>query len=145
MQRRPAVSRGACVQLRTQARFGLGQGVDALRQRAVIEHGAADEQRDSCARKNFPDDADRVLAEAPGGISRGRIDEIDQVVRYGRTLYGGRLCGTDVHPAVNLRGVEADDFDRVRRGKPHCQPRLAAGGRTQENKNGGPTRLTGHP
>ena len=111
MQSRPAVLRGLRFELCAQRRIGRRQFVHAERQRAVVEHGAADQQRRMSARAYGLDRGQRVGAEATGGIALGGLDQVDQVMRHARPLGRVRLGRADVHAAVDLSGIDADDLD----------------------------------
>ena len=39
-----------------------------------------------------------------------RIGDVDEVMRDGGALLGRRLGGADVHAAIDLHGIHADDF-----------------------------------
>ena len=132
MQRRPAVARGARIDLRAQSGFGLRQRVDALRQGSVVKHRAANQQRNFPSSQDFKDDAGGVFPEAARGIGPGRVEQVDEVMGDGAPFRRRGLRGADIHAAVDLRRIDADDLDRVLRSEFHRQPRLAAGGGAQQ-------------
>ena len=55
--------------------------------------------------------AARVAPEARRLIAVVGIDDVDEVMRHRRALGGCRLAGGDVHEAVDLAGVGADDLE----------------------------------
>src|SRR5437764_12951092 len=77
----------------------------------------------------------RILRETGGGIRFGGIDDVDQMMRNAHTRGRIRLRGSDVHAAVDLGGVDANDLAMqakrqlereralARRGRPHQQNR----------------------
>jgi hypothetical protein len=48
--------------------------------------------------------------KAGSGISFGRCDEIDQVMRNACACRHIGFRGADIHAAIHLRGIDADDF-----------------------------------
>jgi hypothetical protein len=64
VQRRPAFRRRLAVDLRAHRDVGAGQRVQPLRERAVVQHGAANQQRDSSFRKNLRDRVQGIMPEA---------------------------------------------------------------------------------
>ena len=121
MQRRPAALARLGVDGGAHFGIGLRQGVEPADQRPVVEHRAADDQRDLASRQNFSDRPDRLLAPAARGIAAVRIDDIDQVMRHGRALGGARLGGADVEAAIHLRRVHRHDLERRALGELECQ------------------------
>jgi hypothetical protein len=109
---RVAALGGLGIDLRAQAWTGGRQVVEAAHERAVVEHRAADEERQPAARQDVLRHADRVFAPPAGRISLVRIDEVDEVVRNVHALGGGRLGRADVHVAVHERGIDRYDFNR---------------------------------
>ena len=97
------------VDLRADVRTCDGQLVQALGEGAVVEHRAADEQRDSSPCLNLRDRAHRVLAEASRGVALGRIDQVDQVVRHARGVRPARAwrcrCPCRGRPAPSRRST----------------------------------------
>src|SRR5690606_38384380 len=79
-------------------------------QRLVIEHGAADQQRNAPALQDVVDQSARVNTETRGGIGLGRIEDIHQVVRVTAQRLGVRLGGTDIHAPVDQCRVDTDQF-----------------------------------
>jgi hypothetical protein len=91
---------------------GLRQRCNAAGQRPEIKHRAADEQWHPPARVDCSDRRRRIATEPSGRVGCGRITEIDQVVRHCVEHGPRRLGRADVHAAVDLRRVDADDLDR---------------------------------
>src|SRR5467141_926396 len=99
---------------------------------ALPIYGAADEERDAAAGGDFPDQSHGVVAELRGRVAPGRVDDVDEVVGHRSPLGDRRLRGADVHAAVDLRGIHADDLDRKVARQGRSQRALAAGGRAHE-------------
>jgi hypothetical protein len=70
----------------------------------------------------------RIVAERGGGISIGRVYDVDQVVRRAGEDGGVRLGGADVHVAEHQRRIHADDFHRQVPDQLNGNTGLAAGG-----------------
>lgn len=128
----PAIARGFRIESRAHVRIGAGQVVEPLRQRLVVQHRAAREQRRAAARGDLTDQAQRVGAETRGRIRVGRIDDVDQMVRHARALFARRLRGADIHVAVDERRIDADDLDRAARGERQRRGRLARCGGAEQ-------------
>ena len=89
---------------------GFGQIVQALRERVVIHHGAADNQRQALAGVDFAHQARAVAHKIRRAVCRNGADDVNQMVRHGDQLSGAGLGGADVHVAVHQCAVQADDF-----------------------------------
>ena len=68
-----------------------GPGKQAARQRAVVEPGAADENRQASARVDVADRRRRVARILRRRVLLGRVDDVDQVVRDAAPLGDGTL------------------------------------------------------
>src|SRR5207247_11077355 len=76
-----------------------------------VEHPATDREGDAAASGDFGDQSYGVAAELCGGVAPGRVDDVDEVVRYRSAFGDRRFRGADVHAAVDLRGIHADELD----------------------------------
>ena len=132
MQPWPATLFRLGVDLGADRSIGLGQGVEAGDQRAVIKHRAAHEQWKLIFSKHLDYSGNGVGAPAPGRVAVIGIDEVDEMMRHRRTLGGARLGGTDVHAAIHLRRVDRDDLERRPLRKLERQARLAARRRAEK-------------
>lgn len=148
VQRGPAIALGFGIERRAHVRIGARQVIEPLRQRLVVQHRAAREQRRAAARGDLADQAQRVRAETRGRIRIGRIDDVDQVMRHARALVARRLRGADIHVAVDERRIDADDLDRATRGERQRRGRLARCGGAEQagdrRRAGGGVRYRAH-
>ena len=87
MQRGPAVACGIGVERGAHVGIGGGKIVETLRQRLVVQHRAADQQRHIPPRDDLSDQPQRIRAKLRGGISLGGIDDVDQMMRRHRALH----------------------------------------------------------
>jgi hypothetical protein len=110
MQCRPAFPGRACVDAPPYLRVSVRQSAQSFGQRLEVQHRTADEQRHAPAGADPGSRRERIRPEPCRGIRFARIDDVDQVVRDTRARRRVRLCRADVHPAVDLRGVDADDL-----------------------------------
>src|SRR5207247_4011225 len=90
----------------------LGEVRERFAQGLKVEHRATDQEGDAAAGGDFGDQSYGVAAELCGGVAPGRVDDVDEVVRYRSAFGDRRFRGADVHAAVDLRGIHADDLDR---------------------------------
>ena len=104
-------------ELPAEVEIGRRRGVEPAEQRAHVEAGAADDDRQRPRVRTAAIGAARVCAEARGVVALVGIDDVDQMMRHRRALLRRRLAGADVHAAVDLARVGAD------------RPRWAAGAR----------------
>ncbi len=135
MQRGPAVAGGVGIERRAHSAIGGGQVVQTLRERLVVQHRAADQQRHTPARLDFADEPQRIRAKLGGGIRFGGIDDVDQMMRRHRAFVGGRLGGADIHLAIHERRIDADDFHRPPRGERERGGGLAGCGRAEQARD----------
>jgi hypothetical protein len=76
----------------------------------------------------------RIGAKPRGGIGLDRIDDVEKVMRHPRARRRVGFRRPDVHAAIDLGGIDADDLDREALGERHCERRLAGpGGPHQQN------------
>ncbi|MNU45148.1 hypothetical protein D3C71_339860 [compost metagenome] len=114
-------------QLGAQHGIGTGQIVEAIGQAFKIQHGAADEQRQLAACRDFAHQAQGVVAELRDGIGVQRVDDVDQMMRYLGQFFLRRFGRADVHAAVDEGGIDGDDLGRNRLRDGQRTGRLAAG------------------
>ena len=132
VHRGPAVAGGLGIELRAQRRIGLRQLGQAVEQRLEIKHRAADQQRPRAAGLDLGHQAQRVADELRRRVARGRLEDVDQVMRHRGEFFRRRLGGADVHAAVHQRGVDADDLHRLATRDRERGRRLAAARRPGE-------------
>ena len=60
------------------------------------------------------------------------IDQIDEMVRNGATLIGGRFGSADVHVPVKRHGIERNDFGIEMLGQMDADTTFSAGGGSRE-------------
>ncbi len=109
--------------------------VDAARERADVEAGAADDDRPLAAAVNVGDRVDRVTREACGGVAFGGIEEADEVVRRRRKLLSRRRRRADRHVAIDLARVRSDDLGVELSRQLDAEFRFAASRRTREDED----------
>jgi hypothetical protein len=88
----------------------LWQRVEPGGEGAVVEHRAADEERNALAAEDFLNLGNCFLAPSSGRKGLVGVDDVEEVVRHARALGRVRLGGADVHAAVHLRGVHRHDL-----------------------------------
>jgi hypothetical protein len=54
-----------------------------------------------------------VFRELRGAVVLCRFEDVDQVMRHALALFTRGLGGADVHAAINIRAVHADDLYRL--------------------------------
>ncbi len=111
MQRRPPFDGRARVDPRAHLRVGARQCAQPLGQRLEVQHRAADKERHVSAGADLAGRRQRIGAKPRRRIGFGRIHDIDQVMRHAGARRRVRFRGADIHAAVDLCGVDADDLD----------------------------------
>ena len=106
-------------------RIGRRGGVEPAQQRADVEPGAADDDRQTAAALDRANRERGVVVEARGLIPIVGVHDVDQMMGDSPPLLERRLAGGDVHAAVDLAGVRADDLDPHAPGQRHGDRRLA--------------------
>src|SRR5262245_2460284 len=81
MQCRPTDARCAVIDGFTQLRRRCRQRRDAPPESTEIQHGAADEERDTSTALNLIDEPNGVLHETAGRIALGGVTDVDQMMR----------------------------------------------------------------
>ena len=122
------------LQLAADLRIGGRQAVEAIDEGVVIHHGAAHNQRQAAARVDFAAQAQAVIQKIGHAVALRRVDDVDEVVRYGSALGRSGLSGADVHAAVNQRGIEADDFQRQLFGQSKRERGFTGGGGAEQGE-----------
>ena len=101
-QERAALRLGQLVQLAPEDGIGRRRRIESANERANVEPGAPDHDRQVAARPDGLDGGARLAGEARGVIAVVGIAHVDQVVRDGRALLERRLGGPDIHAAIHL-------------------------------------------
>ena len=137
MQRRPAFGRGARIDARAHRRDRRRQRGQAFLQRLEVEHRAADDERHRAARA---DGRDRARSRRHGSAppNRRRSGSMMSIRWCGTRARAARvgLRGADVHAAIDLRRIDADDFDGKALRERHRERALARRGRTHQQHRG---------
>ena len=139
------------VDLGADGRIGAGQIGETLRERLVVQHRAANDERQLAACADGVDQCVGIGGELRGGIRVERIDDVDQVMGRDGLLFAAGLGGADVHAAIHQRGIHADDFDgpalgQLQRGGgfSRCGGPKQADGAWRGDRRRGHHKLTGH-
>ena len=90
-------------------------------------------------RANGSDRGHRIAAKARRGIRIRRLDQVEQVVGDAGARRGIRLRRSDVHAAIDLRGIRADDFAAETLGERECDRGFARRGRAAHDGIRSPT------
>src|SRR5437867_1590718 len=96
-----------------------------LEERADIETGAANHDRNSAARQRLADRPARERGPVGRGIPLGWLDDVDASMRNFLAFVTGRLGRADVEAAVDLPRVGADDDNPATQRQPHGHRRFA--------------------
>ena len=102
----------------------------AFEQRAQVETGAADDDRQRAARSDFPERAPGPHGVIPGRRHFLRVENIKEMVGHQPALSRRRFRGAEVKPAVKLQGIAIDDLPVQAQGQFECQCALARSGGT---------------
>ncbi len=116
---------GPPAKLGTELRIGRRPLEDARVPALEIQQRAADGDDRPAATMNLLDRVVRQFDEPCRAEALPRVGHVQQVVRDGRTLRRGRLGRADVHPAVDLHRVHADDLCPDRPGQRAAERPLA--------------------
>ena len=117
-------------------RIGGGQVVNAGVEGVVIEHGAADQYRDFATGVRGGDFAAGIGGKAPGGVGFFGVKDVYQRVRVAGQGGSIRLCRANIHAAVDLRGIDADEMHGVAVGEGESERGFAGSGRADEADDG---------
>jgi hypothetical protein len=110
MQAFRSPARRNAIQARAKRLVGAGSGKQPSRQRAVIEAGAADQERHVPACVHVANDAIGVARVLRRCVHVSRIGDVDQVMRNA-ALFGGRhFVGADVEPPIHGRGITVENL-----------------------------------
>ena len=139
VERGPAFGGGPGIEPRAHRGIGRRQSREAVLERLEVQHRPADEQRNSAARANRGNRFDRIGAEPRRRVGFDRIEDVDQMMRHPRARRGVGLRRADVHAAIHLRGIHADDLDREALRERERERGLAGSGRAhqQHGRNSG--------
>ncbi len=131
MQKRQTTAFGDRFQASAKRRIAAGAGKEAARQRAIVEAGAAGQNRDQPARMDRSDRRGGVARVLGGRVFVGWIRDVDQMVWNTAPLRERQLVGPDVEPAVDGGRVAVDDFPAVPLGDGQRQRALPRRGRAE--------------
>src|SRR5687768_4026670 len=87
-----------------------GPWKQAAGQRAIVEPGAAGENRQLPPFMNAGNDPSRVARIVRGGVLLRRAGDVDQVMRNAAALMQRNLIGADIEPAIDGSGIAVDDL-----------------------------------
>src|SRR5690606_1120418 len=132
MNMRPAVLRGLLLDAGPNLRICRRHIGETIQQRLEVQHRTADQQWNLFLRNNCRDFPLRIRTKVGGGVWFGRITDIYQAMRRHGQLGGSWLGGTDVHTAINQRGVYTDNLHRQMLPQGYCQVCLARCGRPHQ-------------
>ena len=121
----------------------LGPGKQPADQRAVVEAGAADENRQLAARGDVADRRRRFARVARRRVLLGRIGDVDQMVRNALLLGERHLVGADVEAAIHGGRVAADDFAVEAARERDAERALAGRGRADDRDERGTSERSG--
>src|SRR5262249_52407365 len=116
-------------------RVGRGPREESSEQRAVVEPGAAHQDRPAPSALDGLDRARGLPREARRIVRLVGLDDVDEVMAHRAALLGGGLRGADVHTAIDLARVDAHYLDRPVLAEGHRKARLADPGRTDDRKD----------
>jgi hypothetical protein len=144
-RRRPL---GGCLgaKPRPQGRIRRGPRQEPADQGPVVKARAAHQDGPAPTRPHGFDRRSRLPAEAGRVISLVRLHDVHEVMANGTPLGVSGLPCSDIHPAVYLTGVDADDLDRPVLRQGDRQARLPDAGRTEnrEQRDAAGRRHAGH-
>jgi hypothetical protein len=126
-----------------QSRVCAGPRKKPARERAIVKPRPAHQNRPAPARVNVLDGRDGIVRVSRRGVLFGRLDDVDQVMGNPSLLRPRDFVGSDVEPAVDGRGIAADDLAAVPRRELDAEGALACGRRAQDRENRKPQTL--HP
>ena len=128
----PAKFGGLGVKFGSYLRIGIGERVDAAKQRTKIKHRAAGQNRRASGGADRCNMRQCVPSKLTGRIRLVGVDDIYQAMRHSRLFLRVRLGGANVHAAIDQRGVDADQIGRHALAYGHGQRGLAAGRRSHD-------------
>ena len=116
---------------RRSAASRAGTRKQPARQRAEVEAGAADQNRQPPARLDVADRGRGIARVLRGRVVVGRIGDVDQVVRDAAPIADRDLVGADVEAAIDGGRVAVDDLAAVALGDRQRQRALPGRGRAE--------------
>ncbi len=132
VQKHDAAAGGNRFESRAQPAVPSRSREQAARQRAIVEAGAAHEERQSVPRMDVADRGSSVAGILRGRILRGRLDDVDEMVRD-TTLFGQwDLVGADVESTIDRGRIAIDDLAATALGERESECALPRRGRTQD-------------
>ena len=132
VERAPAFGRGPRVEARANRGVGRRQARKPLQQCLEIEHRSPDQQRNGISRSDGRHHAHCIGAKARGRICVDGIEDVDKVMGHPCARRGVGFRGSDVHSAIDLRRIHADDLDVEPLGERHGERRLAGARRPHQ-------------
>ena len=114
--------------LPTQFPVGRRTLEDAAKQPLEVERSSTDKEHLSPASSNLLNALVSLIEIAGEAEVVARVDQVDQVMRYGRTLLGRRLRRADVHTAIQRHGIERHNLRVNALAKLQANLGLARGG-----------------
>jgi hypothetical protein len=112
------------------------QGREAIQQSSQVESSSAYNDRQAAPGGDF---ANRISGHASVltcGVTVGRVEHVQQVVRYPAALRFRRFGGADVESAVELEGIAIDDFAGEFLANAQCESAFARPGWTGDDQEG---------
>ena len=129
----PCAAARASISARTAADAGGHLGHTA-QQSSQVEHCAPNQNRQATALMYRAQRGTRIVYKLARRIALRGIAYVEQVVCDARARGGRGLGRTDVHPAIHLRRINADYFNRQALRQSHGPVALAAAGRSGEHQ-----------
>ena len=114
---------------------GRGRGGFALDEPTEVHARAADDDGGLAPSDDILHDGPRSIAEFSGAELEGRVQKIEHVVGYARSLRLGELGRAHVQAGEHLDAVGGDDLAVERGGEAQAQRRLAHRGRSRDHEH----------
>src|SRR5687767_947478 len=105
----------------------VGRTKERLDERLDVQTGPADHQRRSVGFTRIGQPFFGVARPSRGGITNGRIDDINPVVRNALALFSLRLGGSDIETPIYLPRVGAENRPAISLGQIESSFRLTRG------------------
>ena len=126
---------GNPVEPRTHRDIRAGAWKETAHQSAIVETGAADENRPMAACVDAVDRRHRVAHVACGSVFIGWLDDVDEVMRNSAAFGHRHLVGADIETPIHRRRVATDDLAAVPQCQFDAQRALPRGSRTQDGED----------
>jgi hypothetical protein len=104
------VGEGGGFEFATEVVVGGGGVAEALEEGVEIKAGTAAEDGEASAGVDVGDGGVREAGELGGVEVVGELTDVDEVVRDTAALGGGGFGGAEVEAAIDLHGIDGDDF-----------------------------------